>query len=227
MAAVLACGPRALLSHRSAIALWDLLSTNASRVDVITPARSGRARRKGILLRRSSSLSPADATTIDGIPVTALPRTLLDFAAVSNVDRLSRAIERADQRDALDMREMTAVIERCRRCRGRRALETALELYLPNQPFFRSPMEQRFHGACRDAGLPPPEMNTWVGEHEVDACWPAYGLAVELDGRTWHERRAAFERDRQRDRALQLRGLRPIRFTDRDMEDADAKSSTP
>jgi very-short-patch-repair endonuclease len=61
-------------------------------------------------------------------------------------------------------------------------------------------------------------MNTWVGEYEVDACWPQYGLAVELDSRTWHETRAAFERDRRRDRALQLAGLRAVRFTERDMK---------
>ncbi len=138
MAAVLACGPGALLSHRSAVALWDLLATSASRVDVTTPARSGRARRRGILLRRASSLSPADATTIDGIPVTALPRTLLDFATVANADRLSRAVERADQRELLDVYATDDLLRRNVKHRGRKRLEAALELYRPNQPIFRS-----------------------------------------------------------------------------------------
>jgi very-short-patch-repair endonuclease len=217
MAAVLACGEDALLSHRSAIALWDLLPTQASSLDVTLPAGSGRKRRRGILLHRTSSLDAVDATVIDGIPVTALPRTLLDFAGMATADRLSRAIERADQRDPLDIRAMESLLSRCANHPGRRRLATALENYRPTQHLFRSPMEKRFYDACRDADLPPPEMNTWVGEYEVDACWPQYGLAVELDSRTWHETRAAFERDRRRDRALQLAGLRAVRFTERDV----------
>ena len=212
-----ACGPGALLSHRSGIALWDFLGTSAVNVDVTIPSRTGRARRRGILLHRSTSLQADDAAVVDAIPITAPSRTLLDFASVASAVRLSRAIERADQRELLDMRAVESLLGRCGNHPGRGRLATALEIYRPTQPIFHSGLERRFHKACAEAGLPPPAMNTWVGEHEVDACWREFGLAVELDGRTWHQRRAAFERDRRRDRALQLAGLRAIRFTDRDM----------
>jgi predicted transcriptional regulator of viral defense system len=176
MAAVLACGEDALLSHRSAIALCDLLPTQASSVDVAVPAGSGRKRRQGILLHRTTSPHPDDATVIDGIPVTALPRTLLDFAGVASADRLSRAIERADQREPLDIRAMESLLGRCGNHPGRRRLDTALENYRPTQHLFRSPMERRFYDACRDADLPPPEMNAIAGETgrcSSPACGPS------------------------------------------------------
>ena len=77
-----------------------------------------------------------------------------------------------------------------------------------------------FEALISPRNVGPNPMNTWVAGHSVDACWPDYGLVVELDSRTWHETRAAFQRDRERDRALQLAGLRCIRFTSTDLEDA-------
>jgi Transcriptional regulator, AbiEi antitoxin len=226
MAAVLACGDGALLSHVSAVALWDLLPTSSANIHVTVPSRSGRARRRGLRLHRSTSLHPDDAARRDGIPVTSLARTLVDFAEVARRDRLDRAVEKADQRHMLDMSAMDAACERARCRPGATRLTTALAAYRPTDAVMHDGMERRFFEICRDAGLPQPAMNVWIAGHSVDACWPEYGLAVELDSRTWHEARAAFQRDRERDRALQLAGLRCIRFTSRDVDDAADVATT-
>jgi hypothetical protein len=226
MAAVLACGPGALASHGTAVALRDLLPTRSSNVDVTVPARTGRSRRRGITLHRATLLHPDDRTTIDGIPVTSLARTLLDYAEVANADRLARAIEEAERREVLDMRAIDALRARSDGRRGLKPLDAALAIYRPSAVVIRSKLERRFLRICREADLPAPAMNAWVLEYEVDAFWAEYGLAVELDSRTHHETRAAFQRDRERDRALQLAGLGIVRFTSNDLEDAAAIERT-
>jgi predicted transcriptional regulator of viral defense system len=212
-AAVLACGPDALLSHASAMALRDLILTSSPTIHVTVATRSGRARRRGIRLHRSTTLHPDDVDRIDGIPVTSLPRTLVDFAELAKPGQLQRILEQADARDILDVAAVDAALHRGRRRPGATRPTAALIAYRPSERVLRFELERRFHAILRRAGLPLPATNTWVVCGEVDAYWEKYGLVVELDGRTYHERRAAFQRDRERDRALQLAGLRAVRFT--------------
>jgi very-short-patch-repair endonuclease len=217
MAAVLACGPNALLSHRSAAALWQLRRSVRSRIDVTAPGRRRRALGR-IEVHRTRTLTPSDATRVKNIPCTSLARTLVDLAEV--VDR--RALERAcEQAEILDLFNADAVEDALTRVRGRHGapkLRAVLGAAVPGPTLTRSELEERFLALCRAARLPHPEVNAWIaldgGEGaEADFLWRAEALIVETDGHATHGTRRAFERDRRRDQRLQLAGYRVIRFT--------------
>ena len=216
MAAVLACGRQSLLSHRTAAALWDMAPTSTSLVEVTAPR--GRTAQRGIRLHRVRRLADADRTTHDRMPVTTVARTLFDLAEVVDSTKLERAFERAERLELLDV---AAVEDVCRRNRGRRALRhlTALLPSLAPTPRTRSELERDFLDFCRAQGLPEPEANVLVAGFEVDALWREQRLVVELDGFEFHRTRAAFERDRARDAALQLAGYRVLRITWRRLRD--------
>jgi very-short-patch-repair endonuclease len=213
MAAVLTREKGALLSHRSAAALWGIGPAASPRVDVTLPSQSGNSP-PGIALHRVRSLDPDDQAVRHGIPVTSIPRTLLDLAEVVDRARLERAFEEAERLGLLDLR---AVEQLCERSRGRHGLRPLLTLLpsLSPPPETRSELERQFVAFCREAGLPTPVMNAQVAGFEVDALWPRAGLVVELDGYAFHGTRAAFERDRARDAALQVAGYRVLRLTHR------------
>jgi predicted transcriptional regulator of viral defense system len=184
IAAVLACGHEAVLSHRSAAALWRLAASRGSRVEV-TAASRGRVRRAGIELHQVRQFHPEDRSEREGIPVTSVARTLLDFAEVVDPRRLERAFEEADRLQLLNLRE----IERtCGRNPGRRGLKPLRALLSEAQPVLetRSELERRFLSFCRDAQLPPPAVNVIVAGYEVDALWVDRRLVVELDGYAFH-----------------------------------------
>lgn len=217
MAAVLACGPTALLSHRSAAALWGLRPSLGTRVDVTAPGRS-RHRQAGIVLHRVRDLHRDDRTQRRGIPVTTVPRVLLDLAEVLRSRELERALEEADRLRILDVRALERL---CWRSPGRRGLRPLGELLTEHRlpaPRTRSELERRFLDLCRDARLPRPVVNVVVAGFEVDAVWIGARVVVELDGYAFHRTRAAFERDRVRDTALQLAGYRVLRVTHRRLE---------
>jgi hypothetical protein len=213
MAAVLACGPGALLSHRDAAALWGIRSTARSRIDV-TVARPEARSQPGIDVHRVRSLNPADRTEHDGIRVTTVARTLLDLAEVIRPTELERAFDEAERLRLLDLDAVVAV---CERARGRRALKALAPLVAdrrPEQRDTRSPLEARFLPFCQAHGIPLPAVNVEVAGLLVDAVWPAQRLVVELDSYEFHGKtRAAFEADRRRDAALQTAGYRVIRIT--------------
>ena len=209
MAAVLACGLEALLSHASGAALWEVRPTAGSLVDVTTPrSRNGE---RGIRVHRVRALDPDDCTTHDGIPVTTVARTLLDLAETVSPTQLQRAFEEADRLGLLDM----CAFERLFGRRGLKPLAALVEAHRGPAPMTRSELERRFLDLCRDTGLPTPVVNVKVAGMEVDMLWPEQRLVVELDGHAYHRTRAAFERDRIRDAALQQAGHRVLRVTDR------------
>ena len=212
MAAVLACGPGALLSHRSAGAHLELLPTTRWMIDV-TVERHRRGGR-GITLHRSQRIAPHDRHEQDSIPVTSVMRTLVDLADVVTRGQLQRAIEAAELHGAFDLRALPDL--RGRRGRGR--LESLLEAHTQAVPT-RSELERRFVALCRDAGLPSPAVNVIVAGVLVDAVWPEQQLVVELDGYAYHGTRTAFEEDRRRDTTLQLAGHRVLRVTHRRLEE--------
>jgi predicted transcriptional regulator of viral defense system len=213
LAAVLACGEGAVLSHRSAAAYWGLLRTAATRIDVTAPrTRAGDAK---IRLHHSRSLIAGDTDTHQGIPITSVPRTLLDLAATVTPDRLERALAQAEHLEVYDHRAITELLARANGHRGKGALTeaTALEPKLT-----RSEWEVRLLNLMRAAALPEPLVNLSLAapDHprlEVDFCWPSHRLVVETDGWDSHRTRAAFEADRRRDAALQADGWRVVRFT--------------
>lgn len=216
-AAVLAYGEGALLSHRSAAALWGLSRPRAGAVDVTAATgRQGIHRREGIWIHRGR-LHAEDRTMHDGIPVTTVARTLFDLAEVVAFEQLKGAAEEADRLKLLRVRELERV---CERGYGRRALRPVRRLLagLEAPTEGRSPLENRFHAFCRKYRLPEPARNVHVLDHEVDALWPEARLVVELDSWEHHGHRAAFERDRARDPKLLLAGYRTIRITHRRLD---------
>ncbi len=195
MAAVLALGQCAVISHRSAAALWGLLPSPAGFVDVTVSGDGGRRKRVGVTVHRSFTLAPRVMTRRNGIGVTTPSRTLRD---------LHRAVPRQVYRRAL-----------------RRALDLRLirSDQLRDADLTRSELERRFVALCRRHRLPQPEVNARVGGYEVDFLWPDRHLIVETDGFRHHAGRSAFESDRARDVHLQSLGYRVLRFTHRQVEE--------
>jgi predicted transcriptional regulator of viral defense system len=210
LAAVLACGEGAILSHRSAAALWGLTRAQPGVVEV--SATAGRSR-PGITVHEGG-IHNADRAVVDRIPVTSLVRTLFDCAEVADARQLERMFEEADR---LGLLEIPRLEEVCARGRGRRALRPIRRLIEEaREPVWtRSDLEERFAIFCREQGFPPNETNVEILGHEVDAFWPRERVIVELDGYAFHRHRTAFENDRAKDTARQVAGYKAIRVTDR------------
>ena len=227
MAAVLAAGPGAALSHRSAADLAELRATDRRRIDVIVP-REHAARIAGVAVHRSRTLTPADITTVDGIPCTTVARTLLDLAAVTPRRSTERAIEQAEVQGVLDYRATVAQLERNRSTRGAKRLRAALADHAGDAPT-ESELEERFLALCRQAGLPLPERQVHINPDDgepalrVDFAWRAQRLVVETDGGKYHRTRAKFESDRRKDQRLALAGWRVLRITWRQLIDEPAR----
>jgi very-short-patch-repair endonuclease len=216
MAAVLAYGPKAVLSHRSAAALWRIRPDNRAKTDVSVPSRSARSR-PGIVVHRSRTLTPADCTTEDGIPCTTPARTLLALAEVVDRRGLERAIEQAEVLRLFDLRAVEEVLTRANGRRGASVLRAVLA-DLQEPALTDTELEERFLMLCRAASLPRPEVNVWLDIDELpvvraDFLWRAERLVIETDGWETHGTRQAFERDRRRDERLKLAGYELLRFT--------------
>jgi very-short-patch-repair endonuclease len=162
-------------------------------------------------------LTDEDRTLREGIPVTALPRTLLDLASIAP-RRLERAIEHTEQLGLFDLQPVESLLARCAGHPGAGRLRHALDAYR-GPTFTRSELERRFLRLVREAGLPRPSVNTFVAGYELDAYWPLERFAVELDGYEFHKTRAAFEHDRIRQEELKLAGIEMVRVTDRRIAD--------
>ncbi len=212
LAAVLAYGDAALLSHRAAAALWGLGHSRFQAVDVTAPVgRQGPSRRAGIWIHRGR-LHPEDRDERAGIPVTTVARTLFDYAEVVDFQRLESAWEEADRLKLLQLHRVERV---CERGYGRRALKPTRRLLAEARAVTRtrSPLEDRFQRFARHFDLPPHSTNVEVLDKEVDVLWPAAKLIIELDGWEFHRHRAAFQRDRARDTRLLVGGYRTVRVT--------------
>jgi very-short-patch-repair endonuclease len=211
LAAVLACAPGSLMSHRSAAQLWAMVPIVSGPVDVTVVGREPN-RPPGLRVHGARDLSAADVRTHHGIALTAPARTLLDLAAVASPRDLERALAEAQVRHLVDREELLALLRRAPRRRGSVALRALLDREA-EPALTRSEAEERVLALVRAADLPPPEVNARVGRHEVDLLWRAQRLVVEVDGYAFHAGRAAFERDRLRDAELQAAGLRVMRLT--------------
>jgi predicted transcriptional regulator of viral defense system len=126
MAAVLAAGPGAVLSHASAAALWDIRPTSATRIDISVRSAGGRAKRPGLRIHRTPTLQTDEITAHQGIRVTSPARTLLDLASSLPRRALERALDEAEIRDLYDRRALEAVALAHAGERGARALAEAL-----------------------------------------------------------------------------------------------------
>lgn len=222
MAAVLACGPDAVLSHRSAAALWGIRPDARNLIDVTAPGRRGRIP-TGIDAHRHGSLRPADRTVLDGIPRTSVARTLLDLAGVVSVRELRNAITQSEVLRLFDLDSAQELIRRSRGRRGVARLKLAISLHDPRDELARYELERRFLEICRDSGLPSPIVNgpLSIGGASIvpDFLWRDAGLIVETDGRETHGTPRAFEEDRRRDQRLKVAGWEVLRFTWRHVVD--------
>lgn len=210
MAAVLGCGPEAVLSHGSAAALWQIRRAEEGEVHISVPATCLR-RQPGIRLHRRAVLGTADVTERAGIPVTCPALTLLDLASTLSSTRLEAAVNAADKLDLIDPERLR---EELRRLAGRPGA-TALRKLLDRSTFrlTDSELERRFLRLIRSARLPTPETGRRVNGVRVDFYWPTLGLIVETDGLRYHRTPAQQARDRLRDQAHARAGLTALRFT--------------
>ena len=200
MAAVLACGPFAALSHGSAAALWRIVPRWPSPTHVTAP---GERRHPGIHVHRSSQ---ADATTHYGIRVTTPLRTLVDLADVLNPYQLTRALNEAQVLRLVTTAELATLLTRYP---GRRTSQLT-----PQEGATRSHLEDRFVRFLKRHRLPLPELNQQIAGHEVDAVYREQRLVIELDSRQFHTTPRAFEQDRDRDADLLNAGFSTLRITD-------------
>jgi very-short-patch-repair endonuclease len=213
LAAVLACGPGAALSHQSAAALWEIRPSASAVIHLTVPTQSGRVRRKGLRVHRSGRIGLDEVTVKDGLPVSTVARTLLDLADVLPRQDLKRAIHESEYKRLFDLTAITAVVHANPGRRGKRLLTLAQG---PSQ-LTRSELERRFLSLVERRRFPDPVAGAWVEGYEVDFLWRQANLVVELDGYAVHTTRAAFQRDREKDRRLTAAGYRPIRITATDL----------
>lgn len=228
LAAVLACGPGSLLAYASAGALWGVRASAAALIDVVSPTRAGRTR-DGIRVHRGAKLTDADRALRNGIPVTALPRTIIDLATVLNHDALEYAIHRAESKRLVTVGELHQALHRLRGHPGTGPVRGIVgDPWHALEARTRGRKERRFLAICREHGVEPPRVNEWIalpiasGGFEVDFHWPERGLVVEVDERASHDTVRAFRNDRARDRLLGDAGWRVIRFAEEELSDAAA-----
>lgn len=196
MAAVLACGPGAVLSHGSAAHLWGL---RGSRGEIEVLRRSGGARHQGIRLHQTRRLEPWETATERLVPVSSIERTILDMAARMDDKRLERMLVEADRSGRLSWATLSRALERRRGRKGAgRLLRVAREVD-PLAADALSVTEIDFLALWRRQGLPMPAVNVLVEGHLVDFLWPRERVIVEADSYGYHGDRPAFERDHEVD----------------------------
>jgi Transcriptional regulator, AbiEi antitoxin len=207
-AAVLACGPGALLRGRAAAHLLEILKGSAPPPSVITPTER---RVPGLAIRRARrGIDSRDATAWRGIPVTTVARTIVDLAAELSVDELARVCHEAGVRHRTTPAQVEAVLRRYPRAPGAATLRTVLR---GEVRVTLSKLERRFLVLLREAGLVLPQTNRVAGGRRVDCRWPELKLTVELDSYTFHQCRHAWEQDRRREREARARGDEFRRYT--------------
>jgi hypothetical protein len=217
MAALLATGEGAVLSHVSAATLWELRPTGAASIHVTVPTYAGRARRAGVVVHRSRTLGAADLDRRDGIALTSVARTLVDLAGMLAPGPLERAVERSLELRLFDLARVRAAIDARPTSRGAGALARVVAAVHDEPTLTRSELEALMRDLCAAHGIEPPAVNARVEGYEVDFLWRSQRLIVETDGHASHGTRMAFERDRARDARLTMLGYRVVRFTHRQL----------
>jgi very-short-patch-repair endonuclease len=196
-AALLAVGPGAVLSHRTAAAMWGLTKRDPTTVDVIVPKQ--RRNRAGIRVHRAADLQPGDVRTKERLTLTSPYRSILDLAPLLNARQVAYAVSQALSHHLITDQQASTLTD--------------------TPTITRSEAERRFLAIVKKAGLPTPQTNVIVQGFEVDFYWPEHRLAVEIDGFEFHGHRQAFEDDRRKSLALEGAGVRTIRLSWRQLVD--------
>ncbi len=221
MAAVLASGPDALLSHQTAAALWGLRGDSGRAIHVTVPHKSTSTKR----IRRHFSVVPEDERAVEeGISVTSVHRTIFDLGATVSVDEVVAMIKEAEYLNRWDRLSLPYLLERYPGRRGSRKVRASLGRFKEEPPGRKhSKLEERFAPFLRRHSLPLPRFNDWIlingKRYRVDCHWPGTDRIVELDGWEGHRTRSAFRDDRARDRALTAAGYSVTRLTWNQLDD--------
>jgi hypothetical protein len=210
IAAVKACGEHAVLCGRAAAHLWGLFKGSPPRPEVLTPANR---HVRGVVVHRARRAGVERAVRL-GIPVTTVPRTLVDLASSLSEPALARACHEAGVQYGTTPGQVGAVLQRLPSASGRAKLERVLH---GEVPVTLSKLESGFLKLVREAGLPLPNTNRIAGGHRVDCRWPEHRLTVELDSYRYHNSHHSWDRDRLREREARLRGDEFRRYTWRDV----------
>ena len=213
IAAVLAVGADALLSHRAGLALRDLMRSESGLIDVTVPGSSGKPGPKGVRVHTTLSMCPHDVAVVDGIPVTSLAWTVVDYAATTNRREVRLILEALERRRIYIGRELDELLDRTPNRKGVKTLRAAIADITGPAPWLQSELEHAFRELISTSDLPEPEANVLVEGELVDALWRHERVIVELDGFAFHKTRAQFEKDRRRDAKLTVAGYRVLRIT--------------
>lgn len=214
MAAVLAVGPSAVLSHRDAAALHGMRPTPEGRRISVSTTSHARAI-EAVWLKARRVFMDEERTVVRAIPVTSPARTLVDLAPMLTAGQLAATLGEADRRGLLDVRAVERALARVksRHGQGHARLRAALDAHArAGATLTRSWLEERFLDLVLDAGLPRPRLNAPAAGFEVDALWTDARVVVELDGWADHRERAAAARDRDKTNRLQVAGYVVLRF---------------
>lgn len=223
MAAVLACGDGAVLSHWTAGVRWQLIRPAHGPIHVSAPA--DRKAQRGVFTHKAQ-LQPQDRTQRDGIPITSVPRTLLDLAAVANERILRRAVNQAERAGRLNRRAIDQLLERNPRQKGRKRLIAVIAAVNPGTRRTRSDLEVAFLELCIKYDIPKPFENAIVEGIDVDMYWPEARLIVELDSYEYHRTPAEFENDRRRDAYLKTKSYEVLRVPEQWLDDEPLELAT-
>jgi hypothetical protein len=216
MAAVKACGPGSLLAGRPAAHLLGLLKQPSSLPEVLCATER---RIPGVISRRVRRAELRDGTRWRGVPVTTVPRTIVDLGATLPEDELARAFHEATVKHHTKPDHVARVLSRRHNWPGARKLRRVV---WGEAPVTLSRLEARFLARLRAASLPQPEVNRRVDGRYVDCRWPEHRLTVELDSYRYHHTRHAWEQDRQRERDARARGDEFRRYTWLDVAEESA-----
>jgi len=211
MAALLACGEGAALSHRTAAMVWGLQTGPTLPIDVTTSTDHGRKHRH--ITTHRMLLAPLDALVRDNLRVTTPSRTIVDLAATLEGRALRDTVERAQDLRRFDPDDIRDTLARAPRRPGTRRLHDLIAVMAPDKDNARSHLERLFLALTRRARLPKPATNHEIAGRSRDFAWPDQRLVVETDGYRYHSSRQAKRRDNRRDRQLTALGWRPVRFT--------------
>ncbi len=214
MAAVLACGPGAALSHLTAAKLWGIWErAEPASTHVSVPGAGGRSGPRGVVLHRTN-LAPLDVARREGISVTSLPRTLIDIAGTLNTNQRRSVLRQSERQHRLDLPALRASLDALpATSRNAARLSRALNAYVPGTAETEADAEAAFLEICADHGLPAPVCQAEIGPYRPDFLWPELNLVVEIDDRQSHQGHIAFQEDRVRDRAMKAAGFDVLRFT--------------
>jgi very-short-patch-repair endonuclease len=221
MAAVLASGPGAVLSHGAAAALWGIRTTTSGRIDVIVPRSSPS---NDTIRKHQFHLSEDEVTVVDAIPVTSGARTVLDLGGDKGEAAAEAALRELEYLRIYGAVSLPVLIERYPRHPGAAVAETCLDRVRDDPGGrLRSPLEELFLPFLDAHRIPRPRLNAWLAidddSLQVDCLWPDADLIGEMDGWKSHGTRRAFRKGRRRDRRLGAAGYRVVRITEGQVRD--------